>query len=219
MLYKYIPAKFGMESIRNNHIKLTTIQEANDPYEFKALTFEGIEEGIASLYNPDYLFKNELILCLSKNFGSPTMWGHYAQNHSGFVLGYEYISNQSKLINVRYIDKLLSINQLKQSAHSKFEEQLAEIKYKDWAYEEEVRILFSKEKVKSISINDRMYYFLELFDDSPLRLREIIFGIKCDIDQYYDEIIKTVDDNVKVYKTEQSKIIFKIEKNIPPLNA
>ena len=213
LLYKYMPAKFGMESIRNNNIKLTTIQEANDLYEFKVLTFQGKEGGIIDLYDPDNLFKNELILCLSKSYCSPVMWTHYAQNNSGFVLGYECTTQNINLINVRYDSNMSGINKLNRSIHSKFEEKLAEIKYKDWAYEEEVRILFPKEKANAISINDRMHYFLELLDGSPLKLREIIFGIKCDNDQYYDEIIKIVDDDVKIYKAEQSKTMFKIEKN------
>jgi hypothetical protein len=212
LLYKYMPAKFGMESIRNNNIKLTTIQEANDLYEFKVLTFQGKEGGIIDLYDPDNWFKNELILCLSKSYYSPVMWAHYAQNNSGFVLGYECTTQNINLINVRYDSNMSGINQLNQSIHSKFEEKLAEIKYKDWAYEEEVRILFPKEKANAISINDRMHYFLELLDGGPLKLREIIFGIKCDNDQYYDEILKIVDNNVNIYKAEQSKTMFKIEK-------
>jgi hypothetical protein len=202
MLYKFIPAEYAMYSIKGNYLKLTTIKEANDPYEFKAI--RDLEGGITDLITHQNFSESYLVACFSKGFESPTMWSHYAKNHTGFVMGYECLNN-NKLIKVKYTDKL---SKYKDIDKQKLINHLAKTKYKEWSYEQEFRLLYSK-KSKAV-YNNCEHYFLDLSNSYDLKLKKIIFGINCDENKYYDDITQ-ISPCLDIFKAYQSCKHFKIK--------
>jgi|688.fasta_scaffold457322_2 hypothetical protein len=202
MLYKYIPAEYGMRSIKSNNFKLTTVMEANDPYEFKSI--KNLEGGITDLICHPSFSDNYLIACFSRNFKSPVMWSHYAENHTGFVLGYECLNNK-KLIKVKYVDKL---SKYKNINFNNIITHLATVKYSEWSYEEEIRMLFSK-KIDSVFTENSKHFFLDLTNNNEFYLKKVIFGINCKENMYYEEITK-ISPYLKIFKAEQSHNNFKI---------
>ena len=86
-VYHFIKLEHGLDSLRDKRLKISLINEANDPFEFLAI----------NLAEPDCRekmqnVKNELakqcgILCFSAHWNSPLLWAHYADNHKGICLG------------------------------------------------------------------------------------------------------------------------------------
>ncbi len=204
MLYKFIPAEYAMYSIKGSYFKLTTVKEANDPYEFKAI--RDLEGGITDLITHPNFSDSYLVACFSKGFKSPTMWSHYAKNHTGFVMGYECL-NKNKLIKVNYTDKLIKYEDIDKQ---ELIDHLVKTKYNEWSYEKEYRLLYKKES-KAIFNKKGEHYFLDLSNSYDFKLKKIIFGINCDENQYYDEITK-ISPCLDIFKAYQSCKHFKIKK-------
>lgn len=98
------------------------------------------------------------ILCLSKSFNNPLMWGHYASDHKGIMFEFDFstISNQTKLYSsikeVKYqsdypemsYETLLGLNNTIFPEQSKeFMRILSFTKHDAWKYEQEYRSLAS----------------------------------------------------------------------------
>jgi len=116
-LYKYVPPE-RIDILINLKIRLTPVEELNDPNEFRP-RFEPITiNDIRSFCQHDFRLKNipfhtallasvkeeeftvkkleELrdktgILSLTCDDKNPVMWSHYAANHKGFVIQFDSI--------------------------------------------------------------------------------------------------------------------------------
>lgn len=197
-----MPAEYAMNSIQGNNFKLTTVAEANDPYEFKAV--KNLEGGITDLICHPYFSDNYLIACFSRSFESPVMWSHYAENNTGVVLGYECL-NKKKLIKVKYVKKLAKYKNIDTDSMITH---LATTKYSEWSYEKEIRMIFSK-KSSSVFTKNGNHYFLNLTNNNDFKLKKIIFGINFKDNMYCDEITK-ISPCIEIFKAEKSNINFKL---------
>ena len=178
ILYKFFKSEYGLDSLFNKNIKLTTLDEINDPYELKGIKLD--DGGVSSLYDPHDLFSETLFACFSKSYKDPIMWSHYADFHRGIVVGYEYLG-KGEVIDVVYSDKKIDIFRLDVNENpSYFRKNLAKIKYGKWSYEDEARILFSKDDVDPVLIGGNKKYFISNLD-SGLEPKEVIFGSKFNI--------------------------------------
>lgn len=122
-------------------------------------------------------------LSLSKTSQNILMWSHYAQNHEGFVLGFdsghEYFQNG--VSEVRYSDQRPCLNPFQQQQDAS----LFFTKSTDWAYEQEVRksMLFPENAhlVQPESLpksNDKVYESVKLFSYPKSAISSVIFGWK-----------------------------------------
>ena len=201
MLYKFIPAEYAMCSIKGNYFKLTTIKEANDPYEFKAI--RNLEGGITDLITHPNFSESYLVACFSKGFESPTMWSHYAKNHTGFVMGYECLNN-NKPIKVKYTDKL---SKYKDIDKQELINHLAKTKYKEWSYEKETRILIPLNDKEEL--DDGLQY--ENFGER-LQLKQVILGINNQINRVklQDFLERNYQEKVYLYNAEVAPNEFRV---------
>lgn len=125
------------------------------------------------------------VLCLCKNPKSIVMWSHYADDHKGFVVGFEsqdgFFSHNPKdpvdigvLTEVNYTRErpFIDIRTIKEG--TEFPDILF-TKNEDWRYEQEwriIRFLKDADEIRNKAVH--------LFRIPPTAIREIIFGYKSD---------------------------------------
>ena len=145
------------------------------------------------------VFEKYGILCLSKIRSNILMWSHYAKNHTGYVLGFDMsrdIDFYMMPFKVAYQEEYPAIAYLKEK--EKVVESSVKTKFKQWDYEQEVRILKSSHGLH------------EFKKDA---LRSITFGCKtkrCDEENVRAWSLNYGYDHIKFYKTELSKTAYKV---------
>jgi len=146
-------------------------------YEFSADRNRQLDHAF-SVVMSDALTKG--YLSLSKTNRNILMWSHYAQNHQGFIIGFdakhEYFN--SGVSEIIYSDKRPSLNPFqKEQAESVFL-----TKSTDWAYEQEVRksmAFTGKEPLDSLpKSTDEVYESVKLFKYPKSAISSVIFGWK-----------------------------------------
>ena len=107
-------------------------------------------ENISTMYQ-----KRIYATCFSENPTSMLMWSHYANNHKGMVLEYDFTELYSEkflklflgLHPIYYNDKLLNLKEYENVKEKIFVGTLAAIcKSSEWAYENEWRILLKQKE-------------------------------------------------------------------------
>lgn len=105
------------------------------------------------------------VCCFSKRWDILLQWAHYADKHTGIVLGFDLLKDThffaNDLLDVSYVNKYPKCNIIKDQ--DKFAEILAGTKSKHWQYEEEYRVIKPS---------------TENFEFIKEALTEVIFGIK-----------------------------------------
>lgn len=151
------------------------------------------------------------ILCLTEDCDNLTMWSHYSENHTGYIIGFnplKYITNPqqqlSRLRKVRYTCKRphLTLLDFQNITGYSFLYEWIEVflytKSKEWAMENEWR------QVNKVSYCDRKEMKgnqeIFLFNYNRESIEEIILG--CMIEPNDEkEIIQIVNDwNVRIFK-------------------
>ena len=122
------------------------------------------------------------ILALSRVRNSCLMWSHYAQNHEGYVLGFDDDSAFFKmklteddigvLKDVKYqIERHKLTRSEKGAALGDLE--MFFVKSTDWGYEKEVRMIFPMEACSEVAPG----LFVREYPTSALK--EVVFGCRC----------------------------------------
>lgn len=141
ILYKYRSLKdfkFFMDIILNNRLYAAKYNELNDIREghymhdgsLKKITIDDIRE----------IKENTRICSVTTNYKSQPMWVHYADNHTGVVIGFRIKDNNVRHEKVKYTGIKKSVNNNLSNIQSLADDILMH-KEQDWKYEEEVRIL------------------------------------------------------------------------------
>lgn len=111
------------------------------------------------------------VCCFSTSGINPLLWSHYANNHKGICIGYSLDRTPSpNLLSVEYGgSRILNTSTIyealinrKRSATQNLERAILLRKAKEWEYEQEWRMIGSVGQ-----------------KESPLKMREIIFGLRC----------------------------------------
>lgn len=169
-LYHFLSAEHALEDIEKRRIKISQIDQLNDPFELWC-----VYQKDRSLRDALRAYKNEMnsrfgMLCFSKHWHNPVLWSHYADKHRGICLGFDI--NRQGAKPVAYISQR---PRLKIPPSQEDAVQLLYSKFVAWKYEEEWR--------GWIQIDERDpasgFYFYNF--DSHVRLREIIVGPLCDV--------------------------------------
>jgi hypothetical protein len=152
-------------------IKVSRIHGVNDLFELQPYLridedsrkqLKNIRKKIAKTYG---------MACFSITWNEPIMWGHYADNNKGIVLGFELISSEYEIKKVDYPpDRVKVTFDLKTVTAEEYIQDLGFIKYVGWSYEKEYRLFLKLEDCEYIEGN----YFLKI--DNNLLLKEVIIG-------------------------------------------
>lgn len=216
LIYKYVHSD-RIDILTNGFLRFTQTQSLNDPFEtypsfveleqslikrqralIDSLPATMFVQAAASFLVPTRvkqslkefqrnLSSQILVLSLTKNGNNLLMWSHYADNHSGFVIGFDATSPffhpkrgkmTTPLTEVKYSDQRPSL-----PAFDDFEKrtnELAEIvifnKSAKWSYEEEFRMVAHQsaaDKVSKTQEGSDVY----LFAYPSECLKQITFGL------------------------------------------
>lgn len=146
------------------------------------------------------------VSCFSSKDDCPLMWSHYADRHAGFCVGYtvdrvpepnlhEVTYGDSRTIDVDVVYQAIVLQD--SAAIGLLEKLILAKKAEPWIYESEWR-LFDEKGSK----------------DSPLKMREIIFGMKCSYSVIHTVIkaLETRERPVDFFQIIQSYDSYKLRK-------
>ena len=193
-LYYFTTERFGLEAIRDGRLKLARINELNDPFEFLSLALSREDRRILRGFKQTMADQYGLI-CLSRDWQHPLLWGHYADKHRGVALGFD-VNEDSGFMPVEYLPERLTLRQFGLNALSEFTEEkmmkLLTMKFVAWSYEAEYRAFCRLKKKDPVSD----LYFIDFH--TSFRLSEVIVGER-------SPITRSRLDNVLGYRKRKVK--------------
>jgi len=231
-LYKYQPYKENrISTIINKKLWFSMPKDMNDPFDCRGVcwntdeienflktrvhkdkikefdSIDSIVEGaIASLRN------NIKISCFSEELFSMPMWSHYADNHTGFCIEYDFtrLSYENDLTKylfpVGYDSRRYDITNLfKKTFNEPYDPRvillcfLMNLKHSSWSYEKEWRII----KMRLPEEKE----FTSGLEDCPLKPTAIYLGVNFDKNEVHSvkEKLKNFDIPIYVLKVSNSE--------------
>lgn len=175
ILYKYVSFYSAIEILKNNSIGFTCVEDFNDPFECTNFGFSDasdISPKIATNAYKSNLSRDYAVLSLTRNPLNSLMWSHYADSHTGVVIGIDadvaglgsddefvipyqmgeltYVATKHK--DIGGIPSVAKLDEIKKEICFKSElqnvlKQAFLYKSLEWAYEEEIRVVKSLLKV------------------------------------------------------------------------
>lgn len=176
-LYYLTPAQFALSALALRRLKVARLAELNDPFELMAIDAETDlhREYFARL--KDKINATHGVLCFSKGWQNPVLWGHYADKLRGVALGFEVSSPH--LVPVIYENSPLKVAKSTVEGLPQLNDDLVDrlqrTKFEDWRYEDEMRVYVQLDHETQES---GLYFYP--FDDS-LVLTEVILGPRCEL--------------------------------------
>ncbi len=175
-VYKFCKTEHAVRNLEARRIKISEIFELNDPFELLAadLRDESFRTNLETF--KAQFGKERGLVCFSKCWDNPLLWGHYADKHSGMALGFDVPTDN--LFEVKYKrDRVYVLDRTKVREKDLKEllDRLISTKYVDWQYEAEYRMIEALDETKKEGDN----YFVDFSND--LQLREVIIGLKCEL--------------------------------------
>lgn len=199
LVYQLMPAQFALEDIRKRRLKVSRLEDLNDPFELLGVRLERSDHRKQIRSWRDHMATISLMLCFSKKYMNPVLWSHYADKHRGICLAFEVPDHL--LSEVTYAQERLEIDfELEAKNPSGVSHQtvqkLLTTKFADWQYENEVRMFVRPDKV--IHDNDLRFYQF----DGDLILRAVYLGPRCTVTpkEVRDEF-QAEEQRVKVHST------------------
>jgi hypothetical protein len=218
-LYKYFKAERALTLLKTRRVKVTTLAEVNDPYEW----LPGVQA--PDRWKPDELdywldnFRKAILarwgmVCLSPTISDPVIWAHYADSHKGIALEFDYIDEPTKtdIAKVSYspdrvcLDPMEITNAWRESEEAvSIMKKTLTVKHLSWKYEQEYRVIVKL----SGCIEDEGRYYIPLPDDFLVR---VILGLDCPktVSEVEKILYKSGLDEVKVARARRSLDKFEI---------
>jgi len=206
-VYHFTCAKYAVEDIQSKRLKIARINELNDPFELLAADLLDKRDRQAFAK-----FKNQMnekfgIVCFSRSWESPLLWGHYADKHMGIALGFDVA--EEKLIEVNYTTMRTKVEFDQQTrkvinGHQVLDD-LIRTKFTEWQYENEYRMYAQLDKAEQ---KDKLSY-IKFSED--IILREVIIGMNC-VKQIQElrKLVSAKFSKVKVIKAGMALRKFKV---------
>ncbi len=176
-VFHFLSNMYALETIEKQRIKVSRLDDLNDPFELYALELSNKKHRQAFRAWKKDIAKKTGFLCFSKNWSNPLLWSHYADRHKGAALKFEIPDEFINEISyhperlVLDIDKKLSAGGLDE----KDVQRLLTMKFKHWEYENEVRVFLRISEC--ISENGLWFYRI----GEEIKLVGIVYGPLCQL--------------------------------------
>lgn len=201
-LYHFCPPDYVIENIVKRRLKVSRFSKCNDPFELAAFS---LKDGAVRKRHQEWLAdtdKRHGLICFCRNWRSPVLWSHYADNHRGLCLGFDV--RPDNYVDVRYAsERLFPDISMENFFQHVGEDQMPDLfatKFIHWSYEEEVRQLISFETEPG------EICFYPYSDE--LRLRQIIIGPRSElcVEDIQEAISEYGDGGVEIF---QARLAFR----------
>jgi hypothetical protein len=168
--YKFLDAKFGLKSLYEKRLKISTLSDLNDPFELLPYEMSNRNRRKALRKTRDDLAQNRGPLCFSADWRDPVIWAHYSDKHKGLCLGFEIPDEVCH--RVEYVARRLQLPPKPASADANA---LLFTKYENWKYEKEIRVW------AALNESDGGLYFANFGEE--LRLVKVVAGARCSLSE------------------------------------
>lgn len=200
-LYHFIGQEYGLAALRRRRLKISRLHELNDPFEFLGADLSDRHHRQALRKTKDKLSKSKGLLCFSKTWKNPVLWGHYADKHRGLCLGFSIPETHAR--QVAYVNSRFSWPEV---VDEQFMQQLLFTKFSHWSYEKEYRVY------AQLNTQENGLYFVEFSD--TLSLHEVIVGCESQISRVQiREALGNHADTITTFKTRAAFRSFRIVRN------
>ncbi|MEL7966735.1 DUF2971 domain-containing protein [Vreelandella neptunia] len=184
--------KYALENVKKSRIKVATLRNMNDPYEFY-IRFEGAREEEIDRFKAHF---NKIagFLCFSRRLGDPLQWAHYADNHKGIC--FEFEIPDRLLLKINYLKSPVQIS-VKSFDWKRDLVQTTLCKYRGWSYERERRVLVN---LKEEGVTQEGELFFAQFSKGVVPSK-VYTGIRCELTAEEEALFK--GNELPVYKMAQ----------------
>jgi hypothetical protein len=172
-LYHYLEAQLALEGIRKRRLRVSKIQDTNDPYEFACVRSKDEQSQQALDKFARGWFSDMRVQCFGRSWNNVVMWSHYGDRHRGICLGFDVPDERVR--EVKYVGDIMVVGRLRRAVANENDELLERLlwaKYDGWSYEQEVRSIGQKVNM----IEDGGEYFVPF--GRYLCLKEVIAGAR-----------------------------------------
>lgn len=209
-VFHFLNEKYGLEALRRRRLKISRINDLNDPFEFFSVELSDRNLRRAFSAMKENLASNRGLHCFSEGWSNPVLWSHYADRHRGMCLGFDVPDEM--LIPVQYIRERphLSKNFLswKPEAKEAKMKQLLATKFLHWSYEQERRCFASLETPETESD----HYFSDF--DGNFTLRQVVVGANSKVTRHeLTEVLGSYSTTVQTFKARPAFKTFRIVRN------
>jgi hypothetical protein len=210
-VYKFLDKKYGLKSLCEKRLKLSHLDDLNDPFELAPFNLTDPSRRQAFLKTKKDLAETKGILCFSSDWCDPVIWAHYSDKHRGLCLGFEIPDiktddTESESAHVAYIKDPLhfpsDFDGLEESERYQIVKKILFTKFKHWAYEKEIRQWFCLE------IEEEGLYFKEF--NIKMQLVEVIVGARYDLTASELRAQGQLSDGVTIRKARAAYDQFKM---------
>ena len=197
-VYHFLSAENAINDIALRRMKVSRFHELNDPFEL--ISPRLLNRTVQRRVMADFAEKSSRlgVLCFTRGYREPILWGLYADRHRGICLGFD-IPDQ-KLAVVRYIRARPDVA----GADGEIDEEALEAtrvtKDAAWKFEREVRTFVVLEKIRRLE--GGMHF--KQFNDKSLRLREVLLGQRCALD--FEAVVGLVNDRYEDVTVSATKL-------------
>lgn len=198
-IYQFCGPDYALENIENKRIKVTRFSGCNDPFELAPFSLK--DQALRKRHKRwfDHFDSERGILCFSRSWKNPVMWGQYAKRHTGICLGFNV--DPTDYFDVRYTNRRIypgiSLRNFTEYFHEDNMEELFGTKYLHWNYEEEVRKIVTIRDCLKIKDNR----FVQFSD--ALKLKQVIIGSESDMT--VEDIEDVLDDSsVEIFQARRA---------------
>jgi hypothetical protein len=200
--YKFLDAKYGLDSLKKRRLKQSRIGELNDPFELTPYNLTDTAIRMTFLSTRAQLHQGRGLLCFSADWRNPLLWAHYSGKQQGLCLGFEIPEqtgdpekDESK--HVRYIEEpeQFPTNYLDLPEAERFllVQRILFTKFSDWRYEQEIRVW------APLQNEEDGLYFLQF--GKQLELKEVIVGVRCPfLKAEIEDALGSLAGEVEIYK-------------------
>lgn len=197
-VYHFLPEKFALNNLKHRRVKISLLNELNDPFELVAANYSKKEQRQIWGKWRDQQIKCWGLVCFSKTWKNPVLWSHYGDRHRGMCLGFNIPDEH--LIQVTYTKNRLEIDIERLFAEGKLTKdhmiKLFRTKFIDWKYEREARVYA---RLKSKDPETGLYF--HSFDDQ-MELTHVYAGPMSQITESKIRAnLQPKDAQVKLVKT------------------
>lgn len=165
--YKFFKEEIGLKVLRERRLKISTIEDLNDPFELTPFDLSDRSQRRALQRARIEIGKRSGVLCFSDDWHDPVLWAHYADKHRGLCLSFEIPEDRDLLKFIKYVSRRLPFpKQLDLRCAS----DMLFTKFSHWSYEREVRMW------AELTDREGDHYFRE-FDDT-IQLVGVVVGAR-----------------------------------------